>query len=59
MTFNKFIAFHEGEALVSQIFNSSRNKVVTVIGGEKGLSHQEFELLKKQGFVTASVGPHT
>ena len=56
--FSKFIAFHEGEALVSQVFNSSKSKVVTVVGGEKGLSDQEFKCLKESGFVEASVGPH-
>ena len=56
--FQKFIAFHEGEPLVSQVFNSSKSKMLTVIGGEKGLSDHEFKTLKENGFVEASVGPH-
>lgn len=56
--YSKFIAFHEGEALVSQVVRSSKSKIVSVIGGEKGLSDDEFKSLKENGFVEASVGPH-
>ena len=57
--FSKYIAYHEGEALLSSVYNDkeAKSSIVTVIGGEKGLLETEFTALKQAGYEARSVGP--
>ena len=57
-SYDRFYAYHEGESLVGRIYKSNKNHVVTVIGGEKGMSPEEVESLKKAGYEEVSVGGH-
>lgn len=57
-SYDRFYAFHEGESLVDRIYKSNKHRVVTVIGGEKGMSPDEVQSLKRAGYEEVSVGSH-